>query len=122
MKCAYCGAPVERGAERCAQCEVRIVWDGDTAEFLVPEGYVPVHAVTDPALMPVIKSLLAANDIPFEVSDDVSQDFMSWGRMLAGYNPVTGPPIVRVPAEHADAARELIASASTVPPEPDPEP
>jgi len=111
MKCAWCGAKVERGAERCVQCEVRIDWDGDTAEFHVPEGWRPVFTVTEPAMLPVIKSLLAANAILFVVTDEVSQDFLSWGRFIAGYSPVTGPPLVLVPGEQAEVARELIASA-----------
>jgi hypothetical protein len=66
-------------------------------------------------MLPVVESLLQANDIPFVVTDEVSQDFMSWGRLIAGYSPVAGPPVVRVPADHAEAARELIASASAEP-------
>ena len=117
MKCPYCGTPVELRAERCAQCEVPITWNGDVAEFHVPEGFVPVLVAIDPTQLPVVESLLAANGIPFEVSDEISQDFMSWGRVLAGYSPVTGPPIVRVPGEFVEAARELIASARSAPAE-----
>ena len=122
MRCAYCGTVVQPGAERCIQCDVRIVWDGDTAKFLVPEGHVPVFIAREPAKLAVIKSLLIANEIPFLVSDDISQDFMSWGRFIAGYSPVTGPPIVRVPGEYAQAARELIASEGHTTEEEPPEP
>ena len=122
MKCAYCGTAVTPAAERCPQCEVPIVWDGDTAEFLVPEAYVPVFVANDPAMLPVIMSLFEANDIPFVVTDEVSQDFLSFGRVVAGYNPVTGPPVVKVPGRMVDAVRELIASASRTPGEAPPEP
>jgi hypothetical protein len=122
MRCAYCGTEVQPGAERCVQCEVRIVWHGDTAEFLVPDAHVPVFVATEPAKLPVIKSLLTANEIPFVVSDDISQDFLSWGRFIAGYNPVTGPPVVLVPGEYAQAARELIESEGHLPEEEPSEP
>ena len=117
MQCAWCGAKVERGAERCAQCEVRIVWDGDHAEFQVPGDHTLVFKATDPAQLPVIKSLLEANGIPFVVSDEVSQDFLNWGRVGIGYNLMIGPPKVMVPAEWAEVARELIASAGSNAPE-----
>jgi hypothetical protein len=122
MRCAWCGAEVERGAEQCAQCDVRIVWDGDTAEFLVPESWTPVFRATDPAQLPVIKSLLEANRIPFVVTDEVAQDFLNWGRVGIGYNVMIGPPKVLVPGEQAEAARELIASAGSDSPEAQVEP
>ena len=111
MNCLYCGTAVPPAAERCSQCDAVIVWKGDAAEFLVPEDYVPVHVGTDPALLLVVKSLLAANGIPFFVTDEISQDFLSWGRFIAGYSPVTGPPVVKVPGRMAQAAHDLIASA-----------
>jgi hypothetical protein len=72
---------------------------------------VPVHVGTDPALLLVVKSLLAANEIPFVVTDEISQDFLSWGRFIAGYSPVTGPPVVKVPGHMAHAVHDLLASA-----------
>ena len=112
MRCPNCGTEVQARVEHCPQCEIAIQWDGDTATFQMPADDVPVFMATDPAMLPVIESLLEVNGIPFIVTDEVSQDFLSWGRLIAGYSPVTGPPIVRVPAEHAEAARELIATAS----------
>jgi hypothetical protein len=121
MRCPNCGTGVEQGVTQCPQCEIAVAWEGDTATFHLPQDDVPVFTATDPAMLPVIESLLDASGIPYVVSDDVSQDFMSWGRLIAGYSPVTGPPVVRVPAEHAEAARELIASARVGPAAPDEE-
>ena len=112
MRCPNCGTEVQQGAVRCPQCEIAISWDGDTATFQVPGDAVPVFVAKDPAMLPVIESLLEANDIPFVVANDATQDIIGWGRFVDGFNPVTGPPIIRVPAEHAEAARELIAGAS----------
>lgn len=115
MRCPYCGSTVTPGAEACAQCEVRILWDGDSAKFQAPETYVPVFVASDPAMLPVIESLLSANDIPFVVPNETTQDFLGLGRAASGFNMIIGPPVVKVPGEQAAAARELIASATTAP-------
>ena len=117
MKCPNCGTAVTPAAEACTQCEVRIVWDGDTPKFQAQDAYVPVFVAYDPALLPVVESLLAANDIPFIVPNDTTQDMFGLGRMGSGYNSIIGPPVVRVPSEHAQAARELIASIVEIPSE-----
>ena len=115
MKCPYCGAPVAAGAVKCAQCDTAIEWVGDKATFKTPGPFVRVYTAWDPAELPVIESLLEANGIPFEVSNEVSQDFFSWGRLLAGHNPAFGPPVVHVQADHADEACTLIESAMSEP-------
>jgi len=115
MNCPYCGAAVEASAERCAQCDTHITWDADEATFETPGPLVRVFTAWDPAALPVIESLLEVNGIPFEVANDFVQDFFAWGRLLAGYNTATGPPIVHVQADHADEARELIDSAASEP-------
>jgi len=115
VTCPYCGAAVNAGAEVCAQCGSRIEWDGDDATFETPGSLVRVFTAWEPASLPVIESLLEANGIPFEVANEVTQDFFSWGRLLAGHNPVCGPPVVRVPADREEEARELIKAAASAP-------
>ncbi len=74
-----------------------------------------VFATADPDLLPVIESLLRAHDIPFDV-----QGRNSMAQLPAG---VLGGPFARtglaarflVPAEHAQAARELLAADDAVP-------
>ncbi len=116
MKCPNCGSAVIAGAEACAQCEVRIVWEGDIPNFQGPDGYIPVFTAYDPAMLPVVESLLTANDIPFIVPNDTTQDMFGLGRMASGFNAIIGPPVVRVPSEHVEAANELIASIGELPP------
>ena len=110
MECPYCGSVVTPGAQACTQCEVRIVWNGDEAEFQVPDSFVPVFVAYDAAMLPVVESLLAANGIPFVVPNDTTQDLVGLGRAGIGYNPIIGPPTVKVPSDRAQTARELIAS------------
>ncbi len=112
MRCPDCGTSITPQAETCLQCGVRIVWDGGTAEFYPPETFVPVFVAYDPAMLPVVESLLTANGIPFVVPNEVTQDIMGLGRLAGGYNLIVGPPVVRVSSEHAQAASKLIASVT----------
>jgi len=112
VKCPYCGAVVSEGAERCVQCGSGIVWDGDRAQFDTPGPLERVYTAWDPAALLVIESLLEVNGIPFGVANELTQDYFALGRVGGGYNPATGPPVVLVPAQRADEARELIAAMS----------
>ena len=112
MHCPNCGSEVQPRADKCPQCEIAVAWDGDVATFQMPEDDVPVFVARDPAMLPVIESLLEVNGIPFIVNNEATQDLLGWGKVNVGYNPITGPPVVLVPAEHAESARELIATAS----------
>ena len=116
MRCPYCGTEVTPGMERCPRCEVAIVWNEREAEFLAPGDFVEVYRAGDPMSLPVVESLLESNDIPYFVANGVTQDFLSWGRVVTGYNVLLGPPIVKVPESRADEARELIAAMSQPPP------
>ena len=97
MRCPYCGSEVTTGAASCAQCEVGITWDGVQPTFETRGTLADLVRVTDPAVLPVIESLLATANIPFTVVDPE-----------AGYNNVAGPPTVRVPEECLVEARELL--------------
>ena len=112
MKCLNCGSAIELHAAKCPQCEVAIRWKGGEPEFLHPATFVPVYTGRDATELPVIESLLLANDIPFVVTNDTTQDIVGLGRMT-GYNLALGPPVVRVHESDLEAARELIASAGT---------
>lgn len=109
MHCLYCGVAVTPGAEHCAHCGTAIEWKQGEVEFHPPGDMVEVFRVWDPAMLPVIESLLATNDIPYIVDNDFLQDFLGWGRLFVGYNAITGPPSVKVPESRVEEARELLA-------------
>jgi hypothetical protein len=119
VTCSYCGADVEQGAAQCAHCEVAIVWKEGEAEFLSPGEFVGVMQLNDPSVTPVVESLLAANDIPYVIRGELSQEFLGWGRMSFGYNPVLGPPMLMVPGDRLEETRELLSEGETLPPPPD---
>lgn len=108
MKCLYCGVAVTPGAEKCAHCDTVIEWKNDEVEFIPPADLVEVFRAWDPALLPVIESLLETNGIPYVVENDVMQDILGWGRLTWGYNSITGPPSVRVPQDRVEEALELL--------------
>jgi len=114
MHCPYCGAEVTTGAASCTQCEVGITWDGVQPTFETRGTLADLIRVTDPAVLPVIESLLATANIPFVVANEVTQDMFSLGRLASGYNFIAGPPTVRVPEECLVDARELLAAQGHV--------
>jgi hypothetical protein len=113
VKCPYCGTVVVEGAESCTQCDSRITWSDGEATFVTPDTYVPVFTAWDATVLPVVESLLESNGIPFTVANEDTQDIVGLGRAGMGFNPIVGPPVVRVPTGYEDAARELIASVGT---------
>lgn len=122
MHCPYCGTAVAPGAERCERCGIAIRWEGEEATFEPPGEFVTVFTAWDPAALPVVESLLESNGIPYLVANDVIQDMFSWGRFIGGFNPVFGPPVVKVPELHADAARAMLVDLASVPAPGSPEP
>ena len=115
MKCPYCGEAVADQAEACVRCGSRITWGEDGVNVAEPEHWVPVFTARDATSLPVIESLLESNGIPFSVVNELAQDFLAWGRAGVGYNPVIGPPVVRVPSEREQEARELIEASASAP-------
>ena len=117
MHCPYCGTMVVQDSATCVQCGSQIVWEGGEATFATPESFAPVFTAWEASSLPVIESLLAANNIPFVVANEAIQDVVGLGRAGVGYNPIVGPPVVRVPSDREAEARELIAAAASAPSE-----
>lgn len=57
----------------------------------------------------VVQSLLGSAGIPCYAKGQLIQDLFAWGRLGAGYSLATGPVEIQVRAEHADAARRILA-------------
>jgi hypothetical protein len=52
--------------------------------------------------------MLEANEIPFVVEGEGVQDLFGIGRLTGGNNFITGPVQIRVRAEDAERAREVL--------------
>lgn len=74
-----------------------------------PGEPVALCALTDPALIPVAKSLLEDAGIEYFIRDEGGQNLFAWGQAIAGFNPVLGPPVVFVPAPRLEEAREVLS-------------
>ncbi len=110
MKCPNCGHELPETAERCPACSAELV-DDDVVEVGAEgaEELVTVLESTDPTLWPVVKSLLESEGIECWVENERMQDLVGVGRVLMGYNPITGPAYLQVAPKDEEAARALIA-------------
>ena len=73
-----------------------------------PPQPVEVMAVRNPALLPVVKSLLEEGGFIFVIRNELTQGLFAFGQFGTGYNPITGPPTVLVEASRAEEARQLL--------------
>jgi len=80
-----------------------------------------VFASGDPAEVIMAKLMLEAEGIRFVAVGEGVQDLIGFGRLFGPYNPLAGPVQIRVAAEDAEAAleilRELRTHDATDPPE-----
>lgn len=72
-------------------------------------GIVTVLATGNPNEIIVAKLLLEAEQVPFIVVGEAVQDLFGFGRTFGPYNPITGPVQIRVAAENAELALEILA-------------
>ena len=68
-----------------------------------------VFQSSDLALFALAKYALDGERIPYIADGEGIQDLFGVGRLGTGYNLITGPPRIRVMAEHVERARELLA-------------
>ncbi len=91
---------------------------GDAPELVWTDTVVVLRS-TNLAEVLVAKSVLQAHGVAFEVRGELLQDLLA-PRFLGGYNPLTGPMEIRVPAGSEADAREALTHA-VGPFEPDPD-
>jgi len=119
MTCPECKAEFRAGILRCPDCDVALV--ERLAEPTARDGVedlVTVLRTTDPALLPVVKTVLEAAGVPFVVQGEAALSYFPLGPAAArATGRVTGASVL-VPRERAAEARELLESS---PDTPDPE-
>ena len=69
---------------------------------------VTVFESSDVTLMALAKAALERAGIRYIAQSEDIQDLFGLGRLFSGYNAITGPPRIRVTAESADRAREVL--------------
>lgn len=70
---------------------------------------VVVYEVWDPAVLPMVKSLLQSEGIPFFVQGEEAMSLFPVGRLLGPFTRRGMAAAIMVPSEHLEAARELLA-------------
>ena len=106
MYCPECGAEYREGIYECADCGSPL-----TQEPPAPpsdEDLVSVFRSADAGLLPVIKSLLAAEGIPFTVQGDETSGLFPFGSAGGGADGRRLGAVVRVPASRAAEAEALL--------------
>ncbi len=107
------GEPAEyrEGVTHCHDCGAALVDDDPEPDAVEYEQFVPVREILNAALVPVVKSLLASENVRFFIKGEGVQDLFGWGRFGAGFNIIAGPPVVYAEPERAEEARELLDAA-----------
>ena len=111
MYCPSCGHEYREGVTVCSDCGVNLTQDPPATEPEPRTEWMDLETVlesSDPALLPVVRSLLESEGIPCFARGELLQDFLGWGRML-GPNLITGPVQLQVPRERSEEARRLLS-------------
>jgi hypothetical protein len=114
MYCKSCRSEYRSGIERCSDCGAELL-PGDLPDppdlrlKEPPPDPVTVFTSRDPALLPVVRSILESEEVPFFVRGEELQDLFGIGRLGLGFNPIVGPIEIQVQAADAERARELLA-------------
>ena len=69
---------------------------------------VTVFESADAALLAMAKAALERAGIRFVAEGEGIQDLFGMGRLFSGYNLITGAPRIRVTAENAERARQIL--------------
>ena len=109
MFCPECGGEFREGIVECPDCEVVLV--ARLPEEQHPErNWVAVFETGDVSLLPVVKSLLTAAEIPFMVQGDEAVGMLPVSRLGTGIS-MAGQGLsatVHVDGERVEEARRLL--------------
>ena len=87
MFCPECGAEFREGIEKCADCDVALAPEPPP----VPEAYVTVHETSDPAVVPVLKTVLESAGIPYRAIGEGTMDLFPFPSETFGKSPGASP-------------------------------
>ena len=117
MYCPECRAEFREGITICPDCEVPLVEELPDESTDSPEDLVRIFETADVAVLPVIKSVLSAADIPYIVQGDEIMGVIPVGGIgLGGLSP-RGHGLsaaIWVPHDRADEARALLNEAPEI--------
>jgi hypothetical protein len=117
MNCPRCGGAVEEGAPACPACGLELEWTDEPEEGDAQEDLVCVLRVTDPAVLPVLTSLLQAEGIPVALQNDAGTLTLVLQDEPYPWSARHNPTRVMVPRSCEQAARALVVAQLSAPAE-----
>jgi hypothetical protein len=117
MYCPRCKTEYREGFTHCSDCDVDLVDTLPAAATATDVALVNVFETANPALIPVVRSLLDDAEIVFLTKNENLQDIFGGGR-LAGFNNILGPVQFWVREDDATTAKALLADIEASAPQP----
>jgi hypothetical protein len=132
MICPECGSEYREGYIRCGSCEIALVPLPPPAprslpapapraprSFVTPREVelVKVYETGNPALVPLVESLLDDAGIEYMVKGETIPTLFGWGQYGSNINPVAGLLEFYVRDDAADEARAIVATLENPVPE-----
>jgi hypothetical protein len=121
------GRPAEfpRGTSHCGHCGAELVEGAPEARLgdVDPgdDDLLPLTPINDAAFASFLRSLLEAEGIRHAVRGEGGKDFFAFGRVAAGTQTITDPPMLLVDASRFEEAQELLETALATPEMPKPD-
>ena len=111
MYCPECRAEFREGVTTCPDCDVALIAELPPVPELTDEDLVAVLDTGDVSVLPVVKSVLRAAEIPFVVQGDESMGVLPVGKIgVAGISSGGHglAAIILVPRDREQEARALL--------------
>ncbi len=117
MYCPDCRAEYREGFDRCEECDVALVESLPPAP-VAGEALVPVYQTADASLLPVIRSVLEAAEIPFSIQGEETSALFPLGRMGGGRDDRDLGVVVHVLESRVEEAKQVLEALPTADGEP----
>lgn len=117
MYCPECGAEFREEITNCVDCEVALVAERPPEREFREDDLVTVLETADVAVLPVVKSLLRAAEIPFLVQGDEAMGVLPVGKIGLGGLTAKGHGLsagILVPKDREEEARALLTELPDV--------
>lgn len=117
MFCPECRAEFRDEIVVCPDCEVSLVSELQAAPEFAEDDLVLIRETADVAVLPVIKSLLRAAEIPFIVQGDEAMGVLPVGKIGLGGITSRGHGLsagILVPKDREEEARALLTELPDV--------
>src|SRR5215470_18012141 len=106
MVCPSCGSEYRDGFYTCVDCGSALSmappedhlnrWTGQPDRRDQHDDLVPVFETSDPALVPIAKSILESAGVEFFTRGEGAQDVVAWGRFPSSLNTPTSSVVFLV--------------------------